>query len=330
MKLKKVVCCGLILMIFASSVSAAGKKTPFEKHGNLSIENGDLVDKNNNPVQLYGMSTHGIAWFPQYVNKEAFKSLRDEWNTNCIRLAMYTAEYNGYCTGGNQEYLKNLVFNGIDYATELGMYVIVDWHILNDKNPEVYREEAKKFFQEVSSKYKKNDNILYEICNEPNSGTSWSDILSYANYVIPEIRKNDKNAIVIVGTPDWCQKIDAVIPAPLDFDNVMYSVHFYANTHKEWLRSNLQKAYEQGLAIFVSEFGTCDASGNGGYNEYESRIWLQFLDEYNISYMNWSLANKNETASALNSSCRKNSKWVQTDLSESGKFIFNWYSKKEQ
>ena len=75
----------------------------------LHVSGTCLADENENPVQLYGMSTHGLSWFPQYVTYETFQTLRDDWGTNCVRLAMYSGEYNGYCTGGDKEALKNLV-----------------------------------------------------------------------------------------------------------------------------------------------------------------------------------------------------------------------------
>lgn len=114
-------------------------------HGALRVDGANLVDAKGEKYQLYGMSTHGIAWFPQYINRDTFRTLQDDWGTNCVRLAMYTEEYNGYCSGGNKEELKRLMEEGVSYATELGMYVIVDWHVLNDKDPNVHRAEAAEF-----------------------------------------------------------------------------------------------------------------------------------------------------------------------------------------
>ena len=124
----------------------SSENTPFEKHGKLSVNGAELVDKNGEKYRLYGMSTHGLAWFPQYVNREAFATLLNDWNTNCVRLSMYTYENGGYCTDGDKEQLKELIKSGVSYADELGMYVIIDWHVLNDKDPNIYIEEAKSFF----------------------------------------------------------------------------------------------------------------------------------------------------------------------------------------
>ena len=140
------------------------------------------------------MSTHGIGWFPQYVSKETFQTLRNEWKTNCIRLALYTDENAGYCTDGNKEELRQLVKDGVKYATELGMYVIIDWHVLREETPLVHIDEALIFFEEISSLYADYDNIIYEICNEPNGSATWEDVKTYANQVIPVIRANSPDS----------------------------------------------------------------------------------------------------------------------------------------
>ncbi|MBQ8094484.1 MAG: cellulase family glycosylhydrolase [Clostridia bacterium] len=146
--------------------------TPYTLHGPLYVSGSELLDGNHLPFQLRGVSTHGIAWYSQYINAETFRYLRDNWHINCIRLAMYTSGDQGYQTGGNPAVLKKLIKKGIDIASSLGMYVIVDWHVLEDQDPMLYVDGATSFFNEISSKYGTYGNILYEICNEPNgSGT---------------------------------------------------------------------------------------------------------------------------------------------------------------
>lgn len=73
------------------------------------------------------------------------------------------------------------------------MYVIVDWHILSDGNPNSHKKEAKAFFKEMSKELKGYNNVIYEICNEPNNGTSWKEIKSYAKSVISTIREMIKS-----------------------------------------------------------------------------------------------------------------------------------------
>lgn len=308
-----------------SEAPSVDDSTPFGQHGALHVENGKLTDADGNIVQLYGMSTHGIAWFPQYINYDSFRTLRDDWNTNCIRLAMYTAEYGGYCAGGDKEQLKQLVRDGVSYATELGMYVIVDWHILSDCDPNQNKDEAIAFFREMSEAFADNDNVLYEICNEPNSGTSWDSIKSYAEEVIPVIREQKPDAVILVGTPTWSQEIDKAASSPLTFDNVMYTLHFYAGTHKDDLRNRLETCAQNNLPVFVSEFGMCDASGNGA-NDFDSTTkWLDLLNKYQISFCCWNLANKDESSSVFKAASTALSDWTDEDFNESGRWIRDYF-----
>ena len=310
-------CIYLVGTLPVANVSAAS--TPVKKNGRLSVKGTRLVNSQGRAVVLKGVSTHGINWFPQYVNKAAFKTLRDSWGVNCIRLAMYTEEYNGYCSGGNQAELRKLINNGVKYATELGMYVIIDWHILSDGNPVKNKKQAMSFFKYMAKKYKNQNNIFYEICNEPNGGTSWNMIKSYASSVIKTIRKYDKKNIILVGTPTWSQDVDVAADSPIKgYSNIMYTFHFYAATHGDSYRQKVQAAIQKGLPVFVSEFGISESSGNGRIDKNEANKWMQFLKKNKISYVCWSLCNKNESCSLLKSSCNRTGNFKKSDLSQAG------------
>lgn len=302
--------------------------TPVSQHGQLSVKNGQLVDKSGKGYQLRGMSTHGLTWFPEFVNESAFKTLRDDWNTNVVRLAMYVDEWgNGQCYMGNKSGSLELLEKGVDICIKLDMYVIIDWHVLNPGDPSKYTNEAKSFFETVSKRYAKYPNVIYEICNEPNGGASWSgNIKPYAEKIIPVIRKNAPNSVIIVGTPTWSQEIDKPLSDPLNYKNVMYAFHFYAATHAG-LRSNVENCVAQGLPVFVSEFGTCDASGGGANDFNETQKWLSYFDKQGISYCNWSICNKDETCSVLRPGTSANGNWSESDLTENGKWMRNWLRK---
>lgn len=294
------------------------------QNGALSVKGTQLVDEKGQAVQLRGISTHGIAWFPDFVNQDAVMQLSKDWGANLFRIAMYTDENGGYCTDGDKEKLKALVTDGVEYAKQADMYVIVDWHILHDSNPLTHKAEALQFFKEMTEKLKGEKHVLYEICNEPNSGCSWEDIKTYANEVIPVIRENAPEAVILVGTPTWSQEIEKPQNDPITgYDNIMYTLHFYAATHKEDLRSKMVNAVEAGTPVFVSEYGLCDASGNGGNDLGQAQSWIDMMDQHGISYAVWSFCNKEETSALIASSCRKTSGFTREDLSESGKWIYD-------
>lgn len=291
--------------------------------GALHVEGSQLIDSNGKAIQLRGISTHGLAWFPQYVNEDAFRQFRQEWNMNVIRLAMYTAEYGGYSTGGDKEALKNLIRKGVQYATDQDMYVIIDWHILSDNNPNIYKSDAKSFFEQMSKEFAGHNNVIYEICNEPNSGTSWEEVKSYAEEVIPVIRNNDSDAVIIVGTPNWSQYVDKAAANPITkYNNIMYSLHFYAATHTDDLRNKMVDAIKSGLPVFVSEYGISDASGNGRIDENQANKWVDTMNQYGVSYIAWNLSNKEESSSIIKSNSNKTSGFIEDDLTASGKWLY--------
>ena len=281
-------------------------------NGNLKLDGNNIVNKYNEKITLKGISSHGLQWFNYLVTDENIKTLKS-WNTNIFRLAMYTKE-GGYIDNKN---VYDDLIKDIDMVINNDMYVIVDWHILSDNNPNNYKNEAIEFFDKISSKYKDTPNIIYEICNEPNNGTSWNDIKSYADDVVKTIRKNSNN-IIIVGTPTWSQDVDSVIGNKIDDNNTMYALHFYSGTHKDYLREKAKNALNNNVPIFISEFGVSDASGNGGVYLDEANKWMDFIKENNLSFINWSLADKDESSALL----KPNNKVITDEaLSESGKYI---------
>gem|GEM_PF-452441 len=296
-------------------------KAPKSYQG-LHVSGNRLVDGAGNPVQLRGVSTHGLAWYPGYVNQAMMNELRTNWNCNTVRFAMYTGESGGYCTGGDQAALKQLVKNGVRYAAAAGMYAIIDWHILSDGNPNMHLAEAKSFFDEMSAEFAGTGSVLYEICNEPNGGTGWADVKAYAEEIIPVIRKHDASAVILVGSPTWSQDIHLAAADPITSDdNVMYTLHFYAATHRDDLRQRMTQAVSAGLPVFVSEFGICDASGNGAIDEAEADRWVAEMNRLGVSYIAWNLSNKNESSALLQPSCAKTSGITEGDLSASGRWL---------
>lgn len=298
--------------------------SPNQYYGPLHVNETTLFDQYDNPVQLKGLSTHGLGWYPEYVNTNLFQTIQEDWNMNVIRLAMYTEEYNGYCISDDaqKKNLKSIINYGIQIARDLDLYVIVDWHILSDNNPLTHVEEAMDFFDEISTQYKNDPHILYEICNEPNGNTTWEDIKSYANQVIPVIRKNAPESIIIVGTPTWSQDVDIASQSPIEgYENLMYTLHFYADTHRDDLRNKMVTAIEKGLPVFVSEYGICDASGNGPINIEEANRWVDLMNQYKISYVAWNLSNKDESSAILKNTCTRTFDFTDEDLSDSGQWL---------
>lgn len=302
------------------------------KNGKLSVNGRDLVNKKGDKFQLYGLSTHGLQWFGKYANFNTIAALQEGFGMNIIRFALYTSE-NGYCTGTEakkKQMLEDLI-EGIDAATKLGLYVIVDWHMVGaddvaDKNPLTYLEESKEFFSYISNYYKEQDNILYEIMNEPNGNTTWADCKKYAEEVIPCIRQNT-DGIILIGNPKWTADLYSVMNDPLEgYENIMYTYHFYAATHST--TSQVVNAYDNGLPVFISEFGFMESSGDGSISESNGTKWKNILDQRNISYVAWNISNSPGSASIFKYNSYDMVNVEDSNLKEWGIYLKKWYKEK--
>ena len=230
-----------VLLILTTGCS----KTPVAKHGRLSVKGTQLVDSRGNPVQLRGFSTQHIAKSDMFVVPRYLEELRDDFASDVIRVAMYTnkREY-GYMLSPE---LKDVVKRVVRDATKAGMYAIIDWHILADRNPMDLLEESKAFFDDMSKEFASYNNVFYELCNEPNGDdVTWSDhIKPYAEQVTAVIRKNDPRGIILVGTPRWSSQPQDAAADPLDDPATMYVFHFYPDHATEGARNNIARVNEQ-------------------------------------------------------------------------------------
>ena len=286
-----------------------------QKYGQLSISGTNLVDQNGEIVVLRGMSLFWSQWGGRYYNEETIKWLRDDWKCSVIRLAM-GVESGGYLDNQAQEY--NKITAAIDACIKLGIYVIVDWH---DHHGEDHLEASKSFFNNISELYGNQQNIIYEIYNEP-LNVSWKNVLKpYSESIINIIRSNDPDNVIIVGTPNWSQDVDSVIGEVIEQSNIAYSLHFYTGTHTDWLRNKAVKSMNAGIPIFVSEWGLSEASGNGDIDINETNLWTTFMESNNLSWCNWSVTNKDETSAILLPSTSSLSGWSVNELSEAGQIM---------
>ena len=298
-------------------------------NGQLSVHNGKLVSEHNMNIILRGVSSHGLSWYPKYTNASAMATLKD-YGANLFRIAMYSDQNGGYVY--ETEKNKIYMYMAIENVLSQDMYVIIDWHVLRDENPLKYMEEAKVFFEEISQHYANNNGIIYEICNEPNGSTTWSDICQYAEQVIPIIRTNSPNAIILIGTPNFCSDLEGPINNPLPYENILYSYHQYIDVSKEdtYGGGELKKAIDANLPVFVSEWGISygdkEDSQILSYQDNslyfgQANEFIDFLEAHDISWCGWSLSNKAEAHSMILNKCDKLSGWTKEDMTPSGWFM---------
>jgi endoglucanase len=281
-------------------------------HGQLSVKGTQLVDKNGNKVSLRGLSYGWHSLWPRFYNEQSVAWLKQDFNCNVVRAAM-GIEVGERCYKKDSAFSKQKIYAVIDGAIKANIYVIVDWHSHN-----VNLAEAKAFFDEVSKKYGKQPNVIYELFNEPDQET-WGEVKSYAEEVIKTIRQNDPDNVILVGSPHWDQDVNLPAADPIrGQQNLMYTMHFYAATHQKALRDRTDEALKSGLPIFISESAGMEASGDGPLNYVAWQEYIDWMEARGLSWITWSVSDKDETCSILKKTASSTGPWKDEDLKEAG------------
>lgn len=298
----------IISVLFAFMLYAQPAKT----HGNLKVEGLQLKDEHGKDVVLRGMSYGWHNWWPRFYNAGAVKWMVNDWGINVVRAAMGIEPEGAYIS--KPDWSKATIKAVVDAAIKENIYVIIDWHSHN-----INLKEAKEFFAEMATIYGKNPHVIYEIFNEPDQ-ESWKEVKDYSVELIKTIRAIDPDNIILVGSPHWDQDIHLAADDPITgFSNLMYTMHYYAATHKQWLRDRCDYALKKGLPLFVSESAGMEASGDGPLNIEEWTKWIEWAEQRKISWITWSVSDKNETCSVLTPSAASDGNWKEADMKESGK-----------
>jgi endoglucanase len=305
---------GFIFALAFSGVRAG----PVTEHGLLRTEGSKIVGTHGRPVSLAGNSFFWSQWMGRFYNADAVNWLKQDWKAGIVRVAI-GIEYGGYLEQPAAEVAKIVAV--VDAAIAADLYVIIDWH---DHRAHERTAAAVAFFERMARRYGHHPHVIYEIYNEP-LRVSWSkDVKPYAETVIAAIRAIDPDNLIVVGSPRWSQDVDLAADDPISDPNVAYALHFYAGTHKQALRNKAVKALQKGLALFVTEWGTCSSNGDGRVDAKSTEEWMAFMREWNLSHCNWAVSDKKEAASIVIPGAAPGGKWADSDLTESGRLVRGW------
>ena len=310
-----------VLMFSVCQASAQGVK----EHGALHVKDTQLLNKNNQPVALHGMSFGWSCFHPRFYTAGAVHDLVTNWHCNVIRAALGVEPYKGYKEDSATQI--QLIRNVVEACIKEGVYVLIDWHSHN-----INLREAKAFFTTMAKDYGKYPNVIYELYNEPDY-ESWDEVKGYETELISVIRKIDPDNLILAGCPHWDQDINLVAESPLTgVSNLMYTVHFYAAMHKQSLRDRCDSALAKGIPIFISESAGMEPTGDGAIDKAEWQHWIDWCGIHNISWIVWSVSDKDESCSVLQKTASSDGGWKDSEIKESGTlsraYIRQWNSKK--
>ncbi len=316
----------------ASAFGCPGsERKDYADWGKLKLVENQLSDKDGNPVQLKGWSTYSINPYDvEGCLGENQWELMKKYGANIVRLVLYAGDDNSY--KNDRDKYKDLVKNSIKELAEKNMYCLIDWQKSDPTasdyifDPNDYLNDARDFFNDISKFCFENEynNVLYEICGEPNCG--WTKIKTYAESVLPVITANQPNAIVVVGTDQWCQKIVEPVSNPLSSKwkkNVVYSFNYDACNHYSLLGDF---RYAQKLIpVFVSEWTAMKFNGDGPFCADNSDLLMAYCDKQQSApqVVSWCIGNwgkKDKATSFFVGSCAEGSESQNLDQNEYKKY----------
>jgi len=333
MKPKLLIAQLVLTLIIGCWIAGSVYATPVSQNGRLHVCGTNICNEAGKAIQLRGMSTHGLQWYGwgDCINEGSLDALANEWGADILRVSMYPDE-DGYKAAPLR--FKAMIDTIVDEALVRGIYVILDWHMLTPGDPWDNINGAREFFDYMSQKHGHKGHVLYELCNEPNGGVSWDRIKSYAEDIIPRIRKNDPDGIIIVGTPGWSSlgmsgdgSPEEIINNPFtgnNAGNIMYSFHFYAASHGQRYRDGLRSAADR-IPIFATEWGAQQAENGDGQNDIASaQLWIDLMAEKKISWTNWNYCDDRRSGAVFKTGTCPNGPWTGSSLKESGQLVINW------
>ncbi len=289
-------------------------KTIVDLNGKLKVEGTQLKNEQGDPMVLRGVSFGWHNWWPRFYTQETVSWLATDWKCSVVRAAI------GVGANIEKSYLQypylanNRLDKVVEGAVEAGIYVIIDFH-----SHDIYKEQAMEFFTNAAKKYGQHPNVIYEIFNEPDYET-WAEVKAYSEDIIKAIRAIDPDNIILVGSPHWCQDLHLVAENPIvGQTNIMYSMHFYAGTHKKSLRDRVDAVRAKGIPVFVSECAGVEASGDGPIDLVEWNAYLDWMEANKLSWAVWSITDKDETSSMLLPTADSNGNWDESLLKDWGK-----------
>lgn len=302
----------ILTALFFAGIMGGCISQPVRQHGQLKVTGTQLMDEHDKPVVLRGMSYGWHCLWPRFYNAGSVQWLKKDWNITVVRAAL-GVELGDSSYLRRPQWSKDKIKAVVEAAIREDLYVIIDWHSHN-----INLAEAKAFFAEMATAYGKNPHVIYEIFNEPDQET-WAEVKAYSTEIINVIRAIDPDNIILIGSPHWDQDVHIVADDPLQgVSNLMYTLHFYAATHKQQLRDRGDYALSKGIPLFISESAGMEASGDGPLNPEEWQNWINWAEQHQLSWITWSVSDKNETCSVLLPSASSNGKWKDKDLKESG------------
>jgi aryl-phospho-beta-D-glucosidase BglC (GH1 family) len=234
-------------------------------------------------------------------SKTHFEKVK-EMGANIVRIPVHPVAWR---ERSPEKYIK-LLDEAVDWCTDLGMYVMIDWHTIGNLETEVFqdpmyvttRQETFQFWRTISKHFSGNNTVaFYEFFNEPTTyrgqlgPVSWADWKKTIETLIVIVRAHDNETIPLVAGFDWAYDLTQLREEPINAENIGYVTHPYPNKRSEPWPPKWEEDFGFAASqypVFATEFGndvrkgTLDPNGN----HYGTQI-IDYLENKGISWTIW-------------------------------------------
>jgi endoglucanase len=245
-------------------------------------------------------------------NRHYFEMVKS-WGANVVRIPVHPAAWRIH---GKENYLK-LLDQGVAWAGEEGLYVIIDWHSIGNlyggkffpATSELYpptaydttREETFDFWRTLAKHYQGNNTVAcFELFNEPALGgnmgeATWPQWKGLLEEIIKTIRDNGGTAVPLVAGFNFGYDLTPVAKQPVNAEGIGYVAHPYPMKAKQPWDANW--THDWGFVadkypMILTEVGFLEPGAPGGYNpiigdESYGDALTSYCARHGISYTVW-------------------------------------------
>ena len=273
----------------------------------ISVNENQFVNQNGDIMVFRGLNTSDPDKLETqgHWNKSYFEEIK-KWGANLVRFPVHPPAWQ---KRGKENYLA-LLDDGIKWATELGLYVIIDWHSIGNLRTEMYQADiydtTKKqtfgFWRTIGKKYGTNTTVaFYELFNEPTTfnkelGTiTWEQWKALNEEMIGIIRANGGKGIPLVAGFNWAYDLTPVKNNPLEVEGIAYVSHPYPQKREKPWEEKWTKDWgfvKEKYPIILTELGFCGPDDVGAHipvisDESYGDAITNYCDSNQISYVVW-------------------------------------------
>lgn len=296
----KQICCTLVFLGICLSTFTQSLPRIHVERNQFVTEDGTIFVFRGLNIADPDKLEHEDRW-----RKELFEEVK-AWGANVIRLPVHPRAWR---ERGPEGYLA-LLDQAVQWAKELDLYLIIDWHSIGNLRTELYmrdyylttQQETFTFWRTVASRYREEPNVaLYEVFNEPTTisntlgSLTWSQWKDLQTDIITIIQANNPDAVVLVAGLNWAYDLRPAAEEPFEVSNLAYVSHPYPQKREAPWEDKWQADFgfaSEFAPVILTEIGFALPDEKGvhipvyGDETYGEAI-VNFAEERGISWTGW-------------------------------------------